>query len=65
MSSSSEEKEKDREEDSIDTPVPSSKSGKRFEELYRLKGVVSFFFFFSVLKFFLSEHRTMNMMSDK
>jgi len=24
-----------------DTPVPSSKSGKRFEELYRLKGVVS------------------------
>ena len=23
------------------TPVPSSKSGKRFEELYRLKGVVS------------------------
>ena len=24
-----------------DTPVPSSKSGKRFEDLYRLKGVVS------------------------
>jgi len=23
-----------------DTPVPSSKSGKRFEELYRLKGVL-------------------------
>lgn len=24
-----------------DTPVPSSRSGKRFEDLYRLKGVVS------------------------
>ena len=35
-----------------DTPIPSSKSGKGFEELYRLKGVVSFCFV-------LSDHRTM------
>lgn len=28
-------------EDVEETPVPSSKSGKRFEELYRLKQVVS------------------------
>jgi hypothetical protein len=31
-----------RHHDNGKTPSPNSKSGKRFDELYRLKGVVSF-----------------------
>ena len=34
---------KSKEKGIHDTPEPSSKSGQRFDELYRLKGVVSVF----------------------